>query len=65
MSPTQITSVSTLALPDLTNTAQGLLLAAVPEFLGSLAAALFVAVATWGFHRLRRRFYQWCGRDKR
>jgi hypothetical protein len=35
--------------------AQNLLLAAAPEFLGALAAALVVAAATWACQCLRRR----------
>ncbi|WP_329382640.1 hypothetical protein OG625_19855 [Streptomyces sp. NBC_01351] len=35
--------------------AQHLLLAAVPEFLGALAAALVGAAAAWAWRRLSRR----------
>lgn len=53
--PTQIGPGAALASSALSKTAEGFLLAAVPEFLGSLAAAFVVTLATWGLHRLRRR----------
>ncbi|GAA3525092.1 hypothetical protein GCM10022295_03790 [Streptomyces osmaniensis] len=64
--PTQIGPAAAAASSALSKTTEGFLLAAVPEFLGSLAAALVVAVATWGLHRARRRFLSSeCNREER
>ncbi|MEU9110206.1 hypothetical protein AB0D04_00035 [Streptomyces sp. NPDC048483] len=47
--------VDVLAAPGLREAAEALLLAAVPEFLGALAAALVIAAAGRCLRRLRHR----------